>query len=153
MMMFSESVAAQCRYGDNAARVFDGAEVIWECSTNDYQGSANVLLRLRDGRFAHYEWTYGSCSGCDEWEGSGYSDDEIDRIMRETAVYFDDRDTLRRYLKLTGEFEHVTVPTATSPQNGSIPGMLRYLGGGIGREFQEMGEAFAAWEKSQEGAR
>lgn len=140
-MRLAESVAAEARWGDVAVEVFGSdAEVIWEASTADYQGSCNVLLRLTDGRFAHYEWTYGSCSGCDEWEGM---EADVPRIMRDTAVYFDDVATLARYLRL--EDKDQRYPTANSPTNGSIPGMVRLLFGGIGDEFREMGDAFAEW--------
>lgn len=142
-MRLSESVAATARYGGDAEAVFGAdAEVIWEASSADYQGSCNVLLRLPDGRFAHYEWTYGSCSGCDEWEASGA---DVQEIMRDTAVYFDDTATLRRYLRL--EDEEARYPTANTNTNGSIPGMIRYLSGGIAREFDAMGAAFEEWAK------
>ena len=142
MTTFEESIAAGARWGYAAVEVFGAdAELIWESSTDDYQGSCNVLLRLTDGRFAHYEWSYGSCSGCDEWEGR---EDEVPGIMRDTAVYFDDMATLGRYLRL--EDKDARYPSANSPTNASIPGMVRLLSGGIGDEFREMGDAFAAWQ-------
>lgn len=36
---------------------------------SDYQGSGAVVVRFNDGKWFHYEWSYGSCSGCDPWEG------------------------------------------------------------------------------------
>lgn len=142
---WSDTVASRCRYGDVAGRIFDGADVIFERSEDDYQGYANVFARLRDGRFCHYEWTYGSCSGCDEWEDRGLTDDQIEAEMRSAAVFFDNVETVKRYLHLDGEFATATVPTANSPTNGSIPGMLRTLTGGAGEDFRAMGEAFAAY--------
>lgn len=147
-MKWREAIASQCRYGDVAERIFGDAEIIWEHSESDYQGTANVLALLPDGRFCHYEWTYGSCSGCDEWESRDLTDDEVEGEMRSAAVYFDDRSTLRRYVHLEGEFEDAKVPMAQSPTAGSIPGMARVLFGGIGDEFKEMGQAFAAWDEA-----
>lgn len=138
-MKWEATVASRCRYGDVAGRIFGEAEIIWEHSEDDYQGSANVLARLPNGHFAHYEWTYGSCSGCDEWESRGLTDDEIERDMRFHMVTFPDETTLRRYLKLEGEYEDARVPTAQSPTAGSVPGMTRYLFGGVGEEFRASG--------------
>jgi hypothetical protein len=143
-MEYRDSIAARCRYGEHAGAVFgQDAEVIFEASTDDYQGSANVLLRMADGRFAHFEWTYGSCSGCDEWEDRGLSDEQIEQVMRDTAVWFDDEETLARYLR--AEDPEQPYPRDQSTTAGSIPGMLPVLTGGIGEEFKAMGDAFTAW--------
>lgn len=145
-MNLTDSIAAQCRYGDDAIAVFGAdAEVIFEASEADYQGSANILVRMADGRFAHFEWTYGSCSGCDEWESSEV---DVEQVMRDTAVYFDDAATLTRYL--TGDVDpDQRYPRDQSPMAGSIPGMLRYLTGGIASEFEQMGAAFRAWQSPE----
>lgn len=144
MMKWEETVASQCRYGDVAERIFSEAEIIWEHSESDYQGWANVLAKMPDGTFIHYEWTYGSCSGCDEWEDRGLTDDEVEQEMRRTMVLFQNAETLPRYLRLEDEFKDASYPTANSPANGSIPGMMRWLGG-IGSDFKAMGEAFQQW--------
>lgn len=143
-----DSTAAECRYGENALDAFGpDSEVIWEASEADYQGSANILIRTAEGRFAHFEWTYGSCSGCDEWEDRGLSDVEIETTMRDTAVWFDDEATLLRYLR--GADPEQRYPTDQSPTAGSIPGMLRHLTGRIATEFDQMGEAFRSWQASR----
>lgn len=149
-MKYAETVASRCRYGDIAERIFGDAEIIWECSTADYQGSANLLAAFPDGRFAHYEWSYGSCSGCDEWESRDLTDDAIEEEMRSHVGWLADENACARYLKLEGEFANAPVPTANTPTNGSVPGMIRHLFGGIASEFQEMGDAFVAW-KSKRG--
>lgn len=143
-MKFWESMAAQCRYGDQAVVVFGSdSELIWEHSENDYQGSANILVHTPDGKYAHYEWTYGSCSGCDEWESANLSDEQVQKVMRESAAWFDDLQTLRRYLKL--EDKEARYPSANTRMNGGIIGPLRVLSGSAGSEFREMGEAFEKW--------
>ena len=145
MTALKDSTAAECRYGSAALDAFGpDSEVIWEASEADYQGSANILVRTTGGRFAHFEWTYGSCSGCDEWESRGLDYAEVATIMRDTAAWFDDEATLTRYL--TGDDADQAYPRDQSPTAGSLPGMLRYLTGGIATEFEQMGEAFRAWQ-------
>ena len=144
-MKWSETIASTCRYGEIAGRIFEKAEIIWEKSESDYQGSANILAFMPDKTFIHYEWTYGSCSGCDEWEARGLTDDQVEEEMRKTMAVLKGKCALVKYLKLEGEYEHARVPTAQSPTAGSIPGMLRYLGGGIATEFKEMGEVVMRW--------
>jgi hypothetical protein len=97
-MTWDETIASRCRYGDVAGRLFDGATILHEDSEDDYQGHADVIAVLRDGRFCHYRWDYGSCSGCDEWEDRGLTDDEIEDEMRRDAVYCDDADTFAKYI-------------------------------------------------------
>jgi len=122
-MVWQECIASRCRYGELAGRAFGEPEIIWEHSEDDYQGSANFLGQMTDGRFVHYEWSYGSCSGCDEWEAEGYSDEQIIEIMRSQAAFFPDVTTVKRYLHLEG-FEHAI---------------------NISEDFEEMGRAFAKW--------
>lgn len=155
-MKWTETIASRCRYGELAGEVFGKGEVIgdsdviWEDSEDDYQGHANILVHFPDtGRFAHYEWTYGSCSGCDDWEARELSDEQIIAEMRESAAWFNDVETLKRYLRLDGEFENPRVPTAQPATAGSIPGMLRVLCGGVAREFHAMGDAFVEWERAK----
>jgi hypothetical protein len=47
------------------------AEVIAWWSDNDYQGTIAVAYRLKGGEVAIMTDYYGSCSGCDAWEGVG----------------------------------------------------------------------------------
>lgn len=126
-MKWADTVASSARYGDVAGRIFGDAEIIWEASTNDYQGSCDVLALLPTGEFVHYEWTYGSCSGCDTWEHQyGYgADDDIEREMRKEMVTFPDVATLQRYLHTDN--------------------LDDWLGG---EDFKAMGEAFEKWRST-----
>lgn len=144
-MKWEETVASKCRYGDVAGCIFGQAEIIWECSEDDYQGHANILAYMSDGRFAHYEWTYGSCSGCDDWEDRGLTSDQIEAEMREHTAWLSNAHEVLRYLHLEGEFKEAPVPTANPATSGSIPGMSRWLFGGIAAEFKAMGETFVQW--------
>lgn len=145
MVKWNDSVAITCRYGDIVGEALGYPDVIWEHSENDYQGFANFIGKMKDGRFVHYEWTYGSCSGCDEWEAENYSDEELKKIILDSAAFFADVDTVKRYLRLEGEFKNSKVPSANTATNESIPGMMRYIGGGISDDFRDMGVAFIEW--------
>jgi len=149
-MKWEETEADKCRYGEIASRIFGEAEIIWERSEAGYQGSANVLAAMPDGTFVHYEWTYGSCSGCDEWEARGLSDDEVEQEMRSAMAVLKDVETLRKYLHLTEGFEDAEAPSANTPTNGGIVGPLRALCGTDGTEFQAMACAAQEWLAKRE---
>lgn len=101
-MKWSETTASKARYGNVAERIFGEAEILWENSTDDYQGSCNVVARMPDGTFAQYAWSYGSCSGCDDWESrfgyEDFADDKVEAEMRQATVTFADAETLQKYL-------------------------------------------------------
>jgi hypothetical protein len=59
-MKWSETIASKCRYGSEAGEIFRDSEIIFESAECDYQGFANVLAKMPDGTFVHYEWSYGS---------------------------------------------------------------------------------------------
>lgn len=87
-MKWTETVANGCRYGENAGNIWGDWEVLWESSEADYSGSADFVA-YKDGLFVLYDWSYGYCSGCDEWESLGLGDDEIEAEMRHEAVEYD----------------------------------------------------------------
>src|SRR5689334_16344805 len=87
-MKFLNSVAVSCRYGDIAARIWEGWELVWEHSEADYQGFASFVAKHEDGRYVFYEWTYGSCSGCDGWEAAELTEEQIEDEMRQEAMWF-----------------------------------------------------------------
>lgn len=140
-MKWNETIASKCRYGEIAGEIWGEAEIIWENSLDNYQGYAVFLAAMPDGSFSYYEWSYGSCSGCDEWEAADYSDEEIERLMRNNAAWLKDAEVTKRFFHLEGEFKDAKVPTANSTTNGSIPGMMRYMFGGIGNDFNNAAKA------------
>jgi len=147
-MRWEKTVASECRYGEVAASIFGDAEIIWENSEADYQGFANVLAHMPDGTFVHYEWTYGSCSGCDEWEARGLNDEEVEAEMRGAMAVLPNKKALMKYLHLDPEYvKDMSYPTANTPHNGSLPGMMRYLCGGMSEDFKNMAEAAATYIK------
>lgn len=103
-MKLLDSVAAGCRYGDCAVEAFGpDSEVIWEDSSRDYQ-SACILIRTPAGEYIHYEWTYGSCSGCDGWESAGLEGAQIVAEMKREAAVFDEAGILK-YLLINNDTE------------------------------------------------
>jgi hypothetical protein len=54
---------------------------------------------MPDGTFAHYEWNYGSCSYCDDWECRDLSEDQIEQEMRRDTVHLSDVAAVRRYVE------------------------------------------------------
>lgn len=144
-MKWEETIASSCRYGDDAGAIFGDAEIIWENSEADYQGSANLLARFSDGSFAHYSWTYGSCSGCDEWESRDLTPEQVVEEMKNGMAVIPDVEHLKRYLHLEGEYKNALLPTTNSPTNGSVPGMMKYLSGGWGDDFESMRKTATDW--------
>jgi hypothetical protein len=88
MKTWEETTASQCRYSDIAEHIFKDAVIIWEDSSADYQGNVNIVgvFEGYNGKFFHFVYSYGSCSGCDEWEDRSLSDDEIETEMREKCL-------------------------------------------------------------------
>lgn len=80
-----------CRYGDVLADLLNklGCVKLLYCHhVDDYQGDVDVDALLSDGRIYSYYYSYGSCSGCDEWEDRGLNETAIERIMRDEATFF-----------------------------------------------------------------
>jgi hypothetical protein len=95
-MNYEQTTAFKCRYGEAAAPLFDGCMVLWEDSEDDYQGHAKVLAKGPADTYRLVAWTYGSCSGCDEWEDRNLAYTDITAEMRKTMAVFT-KDSLRAY--------------------------------------------------------
>jgi len=84
--------------------LFKGAEVIGHWNEGDYQGMVATCVKLPDGRFAIYNDYYGSCSGCDSWEGAN---DESVRAMclglSNGAYVFESLDDVKEFLSDPGK--------------------------------------------------
>lgn len=57
------------RWAELVEPCWPGVRVIWAHGHYDYQGDATILGLLPDGQYLVCEWSYGSCSGCDPYEG------------------------------------------------------------------------------------
>jgi hypothetical protein len=89
-----EDTEIRCRYSECAEEVFGEADIIWYNCVSDYQGHCELIARMPDGRFAHYSWSYGSCSGCDTWEAQGLTDDQIVEAIRQDTAWYPDAESL-----------------------------------------------------------
>jgi len=77
-MKWCKTIANSCRYGDVASEIWGDWDIIWEDSENDYQGHASFIAE-KNGKYCFYEWSYGSCSGCDTWEAAGLTDKQVEQ--------------------------------------------------------------------------
>lgn len=98
-MTWEETTSSRCRYGDIAGKIWGDWEILWEDAEDNYQGHASFLAK-KGTRYSFYEWWYGSCSGCDGWEADNASDEAIEKEMRETAIWFDNKTALKKWLKM-----------------------------------------------------
>lgn len=126
-MKWNETTASECRYGDIAGEIWGDWNVIWENSEADYQGHASFVAE-KNGKYCFYEWWYGSCSGCDGWEADGASDETIEREMRDTALWMDSKEDLKKWLDmLTGNPRS----NADMSRGGGLAFGIDFLSGGI----------------------
>jgi hypothetical protein len=80
---------------------FHGVEVLRLEFEANYQGHVDIDVLLSDGRVLSYEYWYGSCSGCDEWESRDLSDEEIVSTMEQEATIFDNLEQYNEWIKKT----------------------------------------------------
>ena len=80
-----------------------GAEEILYCRYEaSWQGDMDIDVLLSDGRVASYHYYYGSCSGCDRWEGEfGYDNEteSIANVMLDEMTIFESVETYERWKK------------------------------------------------------
>jgi hypothetical protein len=80
--------------------LFKDAKVIGHYNEGDYQGMVATCVQLPDGRFVIYNDYYGSCSGCDSWDGA--SDEEIKSLcinLANGAYIFKSLRDVKEYLQ------------------------------------------------------
>jgi hypothetical protein len=103
-MNWNETTTSNCRYADVAETIWEDWNIIWEEAYDGYQGGTEFLAE-KDGQYSYYEWSYGSCSGCDDWEARELSNDDIKEEMLKEAMWFSDYQMLMNWinnLKKTG---------------------------------------------------
>lgn len=88
-----------CRYCDILGDVLtklDSVEILYKDFDSGHSGYVDIDVLLKDGRVFSYNYLYGSCSGCDEWECRNLPRDDIEKIMKQEATFFD---SLEQYKK------------------------------------------------------
>lgn len=82
-----EKVMPMPRYAgghdDQMRGLLRGAVVLAHWNEGDWQGSVATMVRLPDGRVAAYTDYYGSCPGCDCWDGA--SDENVRKLCTNLA--------------------------------------------------------------------
>jgi len=91
------------RYTDCLDRIIhklNGVKILRLEYDNGYQGFVDVDVLLTDKRVFSYKYTYGSCSGCDEWESRDLSSSEIENEMLKEATLFSDEYSYKKWREL-----------------------------------------------------
>jgi hypothetical protein len=91
-------------HDEQMKNLFKGATVIAHYNEKDYQGVVATLVKLEDGRFACYSDYYGSCCGCDAWEGA--TDEQVRTLcinLANGAKLFENVENLKEWLTITIE--------------------------------------------------
>lgn len=99
-----ENILKMSRYAgghdDQMIGLFKGSILIAHWNEGDYQGSVATCVLLPDGRYVIYNDYYGSCSGCDAWEGA--NDEEVRRMcidLSNGAYIFENISDIVEFLK------------------------------------------------------
>ncbi len=111
-MKFSETVASNCRYSEYLSPLLENHEVLAEDSLDDYQGCVNILTRDNDRNYYITEYSYGSCSGCDEWES--LSDNEVKEAMQRSQAKLNE-DEFDHFLSSLGESHWLHLYKSSQP--------------------------------------
>ncbi len=98
-------VTRGCRWDECFQMAVDslggGKEVLFEDAYADWQGYLDMDVLLHDGRVVSYYYSYGSCSGCDPWEGEfSYDTQEfsVSQVMLDEMTIFTDRAEYDRWV-------------------------------------------------------
>lgn len=128
---FSESVAATCRYGNLASRIWSDCKVLWEDSDPSLSGHASFVLKTNDlkkPKYIYYKWFYGSASSTDhfiqKYRNPYTFENAIINEMRTQCFVFDSLGRLKTWVKSYDAYnapafveELVQVCTTESPSN------------------------------------
>lgn len=79
--------------------LFKGATVIAHWNEGDWQGTVATCVKLPDGRFLVYNDYYGSCYGCDAWDGA--MDNDVKKLcidLANSAYIFDSLEDVVTFL-------------------------------------------------------
>lgn len=90
-------------HDDQMKGLFKNVLVIAHWNEGDYQGQVATCVKLNEGKYkdhlAIYNDYYGSCSGCDSWDGAG--DSEVRKLcidLSNSAYLFKHIDDVKEFL-------------------------------------------------------
>ena len=98
-MKLKDAGIDSCRYSEELLQLFGHGEVLSLSFDDDgYQGFVNILLFVGGypDVYVDYEYFYGSCSVCDEWEARELNTFEIMQEMLKHAAIMT-RDVAKKY--------------------------------------------------------
>lgn len=93
-----------CRYGEIAASIWKTPEyqLVYDKSVADWQGQVLAIFRnKKTDTFTLLEYTYGSCSGCDDWESRRLSTEQIAAEMKNLCASEMSRAAMIEYARRT----------------------------------------------------
>lgn len=92
-MKWSDSIGSGCRWAEYAEPFYEGYDIIYDNSQNNYQGDFEMIgLRINHSdirpKYIYLHYDYGSCSGCDAYENM--TDLEVKKEMNDLLMEFED---------------------------------------------------------------
>lgn len=102
----------ECRYGEILnGLINEYAKIFLYGAEADYQGFVKIAWKEKydNKKYYFYEYNYGSCSGCDDWESRGLTNWEIAQEMIRDTVKFDKKEDFIKFLDnyKSNEWDHV----------------------------------------------
>lgn len=97
-MIKLKTEARYCEQLESLLNKLGAIKILKEDGEADYSGQVSVDALLSDGRVFSYEYYYGSCSGCDEWEDLELIDEKIEETMAKEATFFANEEEYKTYL-------------------------------------------------------
>jgi len=99
MGLVRDGALAQCCWAEYALELWGDWDLLEETIDNDHSGSVDFVAakRFDDGsvRFLRGDWGWGSCPGCDGWDGA--LPDEIREEMKRCGAEFSGIEAFERY--------------------------------------------------------
>ena len=96
---YGETVASDCRYGGVLTDYLRNSLIAAEDSESAYQGQATILI-INDYGITELGWSYGSCSGCDDWESRDLASPQILGEMLSSSATYTDREAAEKYSEM-----------------------------------------------------
>lgn len=84
MIVRDSEKVMECRYSDYIPAEILNAELVKDESEASYSGQVNITY-MKDGQLWKLTYTYGSCSGCDNWESENLSSEQITKEINDLA--------------------------------------------------------------------
>jgi len=91
-------------HDDQMQGLFKDSEVIAHWKSGDWQGMVATCVKLPTGEYVIYNDYYGSCSGCDAWDGA--CDDDVKKLcidLANSAYVFKSIEDVKNFLSDTSE--------------------------------------------------